>query len=160
MLETMSRGQGDWTDERIESLKRMWMEGKSSGQIAQALGGLTRSAVMGKVYRLKLPKRVSPGAHVPKPKKVKGHVRKPIHPTMAMLGFDDAVGLPAAFLDIGVDVTHLVGSVKITELAHHSCRFPLGDPQSPDFAFCGKERVPGRPYCEAHCHRAYVGFRP
>lgn len=158
MLDVRSRGPAEWTDERIESMKRMWEEGKSATQIAQALGGVTRSSVLGKLHRLKTVKRITPGARVPTKKKVKGERRRPA-PNLAPHQ-PEPVGLPAEFLEVGVDVTHLVGSVKITELRHDSCRFPLGDPQSPDFAFCGKDRVPGRPYCLDHCHRAYTGFRP
>ncbi|MFT7391387.1 MAG: GcrA cell cycle regulator, partial [Paracoccaceae bacterium] len=46
-----------WTDERVEALKGMWNEGKSASQIAKALGGVTRNAVIGKVHRLGLSNR-------------------------------------------------------------------------------------------------------
>ena len=47
-----------WTDERVETLKSMWTEGKSASQIAKELGGVTRNAVIGKVHRLGLSNRV------------------------------------------------------------------------------------------------------
>ncbi|MFN0116401.1 MAG: GcrA family cell cycle regulator, partial [Paracoccaceae bacterium] len=47
-----------WTDERVETLKRMWTEGQSASQIAKELGGVTRNAVIGKVHRLGLSNRV------------------------------------------------------------------------------------------------------
>jgi GcrA cell cycle regulator len=43
-----------WTDERIELLKKLWCDGFSAAHIAAELGGVTRSAVLGKVYRLGL----------------------------------------------------------------------------------------------------------
>ncbi|MCP1167984.1 GcrA cell cycle regulator, partial [Limimaricola sp. ASW11-118] len=46
-----------WTDERVETLKRMWNEGQSASQIAKELGGVTRNAVIGKVHRLGLSNR-------------------------------------------------------------------------------------------------------
>jgi GcrA cell cycle regulator len=46
-----------WTDERVETLKTMWAEGKSASQIAKELGGITRNAVIGKVHRLGLSNR-------------------------------------------------------------------------------------------------------
>ena len=47
-----------WTDERVELLKKLWMEGLSASQIAGELGeGVTRNAVIGKVHRLKLSSR-------------------------------------------------------------------------------------------------------
>ena len=51
-----------WTDERVETLKRMWVEGASASQIAKELGQVTRNAVIGKVHRLGLSNRVMPGA--------------------------------------------------------------------------------------------------
>ncbi|MFL1874217.1 GcrA family cell cycle regulator, partial [Hansschlegelia beijingensis] len=43
-----------WTDERVELLKKRWAEGLSASQIAAELGGVTRNAVIGKVHRLGL----------------------------------------------------------------------------------------------------------
>src|SRR3989338_6783725 len=50
-----------WTDERVETLKKMWAEGQSASQIAKELGGVTRNAVIGKVHRLGLSNRVGAG---------------------------------------------------------------------------------------------------
>ena len=52
-----------WTDERIETLKKLWSDGLSASQIATALGGITRNAVIGKVHRLGLvgPRQVAGG---------------------------------------------------------------------------------------------------
>ena len=49
-----------WTDERIGELKRMWDEGLTASQIAEALGGVSRNAVIGKAHRLDLTPRPSP----------------------------------------------------------------------------------------------------
>ncbi|MDQ3559688.1 MAG: GcrA cell cycle regulator, partial [Pseudomonadota bacterium] len=49
-----------WTDERVETLKRLWQEGLSASQIAAELGGVTRNAVIGKVHRLGLSGRGQP----------------------------------------------------------------------------------------------------
>jgi hypothetical protein len=43
-----------WTGERIDLLRSMWLEGRPAGEIAKALGEVTRNAVMGKVHRLGL----------------------------------------------------------------------------------------------------------
>jgi GcrA cell cycle regulator len=42
------------------------------------------------------------------------------------------------------------------ELGERSCRWPVGDPASAEFFFCGGETVAGRPYCAGHCARAYL----
>lgn len=44
----------EWTAQRMDTLRTMWNEGKSSTQISQALGGVSRNAVMGKVDRMGL----------------------------------------------------------------------------------------------------------
>lgn len=45
----------NWTDERIETLTRLWCAGMSATQIAVRLGGgLTRNAVIGKIHRLQI----------------------------------------------------------------------------------------------------------
>src|SRR6266851_96252 len=49
-----------WTDERVEILKKLWLEGLSASQIAKQLGGVTRNAVIGKVHRLGLSGRAEP----------------------------------------------------------------------------------------------------
>src|SRR6218665_1072362 len=57
----MRRGGMNWTDERVEKLKRLWAEGLSASQIAAQLGGVSRNAVIGKVHRLSLPGRAKAG---------------------------------------------------------------------------------------------------
>jgi hypothetical protein len=48
-----------WKDEwRVEKLKELWNAGHSAGHIGKQLG-VPRSAVIGKAYRLKLPRRMT-----------------------------------------------------------------------------------------------------
>src|SRR3954468_12550524 len=49
-----------WTDERIERLKGLWMQGMTASQIAEELGAVSRNAVIGKAHRLGLQSRPSP----------------------------------------------------------------------------------------------------
>ena len=49
-----------WTDERIATLKKMWEAGQTASQIAEALGEVSRNAVIGKAHRLGLQSRPSP----------------------------------------------------------------------------------------------------
>ena len=62
-----------WTDEKVELLRQLWLDGRSASQISAALGqGLTRNAVIGKVHRLglagraKTPSPASPGSGTPR----------------------------------------------------------------------------------------------
>lgn len=58
-----------WTPTRVRTLKMMWAEGKSAMEIAHALGGVTRNAVIGKVYRLGIAgtKKQRPVRRLPSP---------------------------------------------------------------------------------------------
>lgn len=49
-----------WTEERIETLTKMWEGGSTASQIAEELGGVSRNAVIGKAHRLGLKARPSP----------------------------------------------------------------------------------------------------
>lgn len=40
-----------------------------------------------------------------------------------------------------------------------SCSWPLGDPGTKSFRFCGCETVPGKPYCLEHAQLAYVRIK-
>lgn len=63
-----------WTDQRVNQLKKLWTQGKSASEIADALGGVTRNAVIGKAHRLGLSGRPSPIKKAPAP------VKKPAAP--------------------------------------------------------------------------------
>jgi GcrA cell cycle regulator len=56
-----------WTDERVELLKKLWLDGLSASQIAKKLGRVTRSAVIGKVHRLGLSGRATPSTPMRRP---------------------------------------------------------------------------------------------
>src|SRR3982751_520689 len=49
-----------WTDERLDTLRKMWEAGQTASQIAEELGGVSRNAVIGKAHRLGLQSRPSP----------------------------------------------------------------------------------------------------
>ena len=61
-----------WTDERIETLTKMWEGGATASQIADELGGVSRNAVIGKVHRLGLSGRAkSPSSAAPRQRKAR-----------------------------------------------------------------------------------------
>ncbi len=47
-----------------------------------------------------------------------------------------------------ITVNGLIASMK-------GCKWPIGHPGDEDFYFCGKEVIPGKPYCGEHCLIAY-----
>jgi len=48
-----------WTDEKVATLKQLWTEGLTTGEIGKRLG-VSKNAVVGKAHRLELESRPSP----------------------------------------------------------------------------------------------------
>lgn len=46
-------------------------------------------------------------------------------------------------------------SLEMANLKPNQCRWPMGDPDSEDFHFCGEAVFVGKPYCYEHCKQAY-----
>ncbi|WP_101067767.1 GcrA family cell cycle regulator [Roseovarius salinarum] len=47
--------------------------------------------------------------------------------------------------------------LSLMELTERTCKWPVGDPATEDFWFCGLPTQSGKPYCEAHVG---VAFQP
>ena len=43
----------------------------------------------------------------------------------------------------------------LLELTEETCRWPIGDPGSPEFFFCGGQALTSLPYCTYHSRVAY-----
>ncbi len=159
-----------WTDERVEQLRKLWSEGLSASQIAGRLGGVTRNAVIGKVHRLGLSGRATTSrmkTHRPRARAAVP-AKRPVSkasPRFAQLGNPALRALyqPEAepFVPAAEElVIPLAERKTIQTLVECSCRWPIGDPQQADFHFCGKNKVPGLPYCEFHARRAFQPPQP
>ena len=198
-----------WTDERVETLKRMWTEGQSASQIAKELGGVTRNAVIGKVHRLGLSNRSdeaeAPAAAEPAPNpavaaapapepapkpapaeparqarpaapaaepEAAGEAAAEAAPAPAAPGFNRRTLVPAgqplppqpSANEISPEALASVREVEkrarkltLMELTERTCKWPIGDPATDKFWFCGLPSVAGKPYCEAHVG---VAFQP
>ncbi len=138
-----------WTTERIELLKAHFTAGLSCGQIARTMG-MSRNAVIGKLNRLGLsrPKAVGPR---PAERKKAPEFRRPRlvthNPAMA-LRLDPFVAEDEAPISSAA-------RCSLLELTAAKCRWPIGDPGSASFRFCGTTQTAGLPYCAAHARMAY-----
>jgi GcrA cell cycle regulator len=47
------------------------------------------------------------------------------------------------------------GSATVLTLGAHMCKWPIGDPASEDFTFCGRRAADEGPYCVEHARLAY-----
>ena len=142
-----------WTDERVETLKKLWLDGLSASQIAKQLGGVTRNAVIGKVHRLGLSGRATPSQpqrtifkapRTPRPAIAAAPApRRTIEPAM-----QTHVPAPAYF-------SEEPGTATVLTLGAHMCKWPIGDPASDGFTFCGRRSDREGPYCGEHARVAY-----
>ncbi|MEL6681626.1 MAG: GcrA family cell cycle regulator [Pseudomonadota bacterium] len=186
-----------WTDERVETLKKMWGEGQSASQIAKELGGVTRNAVIGKVHRLGLSNRAGSGGGASKaPAKEKAATATKPMPKATATKAKAAPAAPAAKEEPELDengipisaarraiipagqplppqpsaneispealakvseVEKSARRISLMELTEKTCKWPVGDPATDDFWFCGLPVQQGKPYCEAHVG---VAFQP
>lgn len=193
-----------WTEERVETLKRMWSDGQSASQIAKELGGVTRNAVIGKVHRLGLSNRVGgkdeeeeqavtpvaePAASIRPEAALRPETVARAEPPKAAAPAEPAPALAASNVtplpmplrkaivpagqplppqpslnEISPEALASVREVEkrakrltLMELTERTCKWPIGDPATDDFWFCGLPSLPGKPYCEAHVG---VAFQP
>jgi len=47
--------------------------------------------------------------------------------------------------------------ISLMELTERTCKWPIGDPATDTFWFCGHESEPGKPYCKTHIS---IAFQP
>lgn len=173
----------NWTDERVELLKKLWSDGLSASQIAAQLGGVSRNAVIGKVHRLKLSGRGKTTKTTPRAKKTaetvvnnttmranrttaaqSASVSSASRTTTSSVG---ATALKVEFIADAVSevevrpsedvVVPMSRHLNLLQLSETTCKWPVGDPLSEDFYFCGADSGENGPYCAFH---AKLAFQP
>jgi GcrA cell cycle regulator len=150
-----------WTEATIESLRQLALEGKSASLIAVALGAPSRNAVIGKANRLGI--KLTGNAHRSATRTPRAAARRPRRPTIART--DSALWKRAVVPAVSRERTPTwlfaeaeVGEmlrVGLEDIQEGACRWPLGDPTSEDFVYCGVQTAKGRSYCAGHCRVAY-----
>ncbi|WP_116130937.1 GcrA family cell cycle regulator [Tropicimonas sp. IMCC34043] len=188
-----------WTEERVETLRKMWSEGQSASQIAKELGGVTRNAVIGKVHRLGLSNRnggavgdkarldtapdhhdapepvaaetvveAAPAAAIaetPAPVETVAEEPAPVIPARRQIipagqplpPQPSANEISPEALASVREIEKKARRLSLMELTERTCKWPIGDPATDDFWFCGLPVKAGKPYCEAHVG---VAFQP
>ncbi len=176
----------NWTDERVDLLRKLWGEGLSASQIAAQIGGVSRNAVIGKVHRMKLSNQgraAAPGTQ----KKTTVEVEVP-QPAASSQGSQTAARAAVAAAAVMRPVTTSVGAtalqaefdaepiirpvmrpaadnvvvpisrrLRLVQLTERTCKWPNGDPLAEDFSFCGNDCGENGPYCRYH---ARIAFQP
>ena len=168
-----------WTDERIEQLRQLWSEGQSASKIAEKLGGVTRNAVIGKIHRLGLSNRSENSEKKiitkkrGRPAKVKNtdnfQKRVDKNKDFSQINsdkFDDLhldglegdknMLLQATLANIA-ELEENAKKLNLMELTERTCKWPIGDPATENFWFCGHPSEQGKPYCSTHVS---IAFQP
>ncbi len=167
----------DWTDERIALLTRLWGEGGSCAQIAGEMGGgLSRSAIIGKVHRLGLETRMD-GSDAAKAARHRKRVEKTRLRRAFLTGDRSALDAPlstrsgppmaSTHRSLGLPLAPEPAptappatAIPFSGLDRFAtgpklCRFPYGE--SPNLLFCGAPVAEGLSYCPGHCR---IVFQP
>lgn len=152
-----------WTDDADAELRRLWGNGLSAARIAAAMG-TTKNAIIGRAHRLNLPRRDSPiPSRAPAPSEpAAAALVKPAEPREGHRGVR-AVPSLAALSGAVIPPRRPAGLSWRTAPIHYppemGCRWIEGEPHGAETLFCDAARVPHRPYCPAHCARAYQLWR-
>lgn len=154
-----------WNEDRVAELKRLWVDENLSGtQIAAAMGLKDRNAVMGKVHRLGITRKIAAAAEdgaAPSP-----GLRDTDQEPATMSDEGQAAATPEAVPPVEETPPspppppdpepETVSGHPVMQLKERSCRWPIGDPQKPDFRFCCAERLGSYPYCAEHAEISYL----
>jgi GcrA cell cycle regulator len=149
-----------WTDAAIETLRQLALEGKSASAIAAALGAPSRNAVIGKANRIGI--KLTGHVHCSAPRAPRSVTARPRRPAIARTeALWKRAAVPAlprerkpTWAFAGAEVGEML-KIGLEEIREDSCRWPLGDPTSEDFVYCGVQTAKGRSYCAGHCRMAY-----
>jgi GcrA cell cycle regulator len=155
-----------WTDDDKKVARDLWMAGYSSRYIGVQLNR-TRRSIIGLLWRLNLLRTDRPANPVPYRQEKRNQYtgRKSIK---AILGQKRSDGEPVTVKDVPMPEPSVAaktsyrkdGKIKLMDLRSNSCRWPISDPQSEDFGYCGAATDGVCPYCRIHKKIAfYQGAR-
>lgn len=169
-----------WTEERFEMAKALAGDGWSARQIASRLGGVTRNAVIGKMYRNGLKGGGGGGARygqgTGRPRKpstendrerwrrnkatpeakarARERMRRVRAEERAARGLKPREPRPRRMRPEAAPAPNML-MLSILQLEPEHCRFPIGDPRQVGFGFCAAPKEDGKSYCPYHCGLAY-----
>lgn len=144
-----ARNTGNWTDERIADLKRLWKAGYSCSVIAAEIGGVTRNAVIGKISRLGLS-----GRETSTDRRPRGRGSRPHQPSQRIASF---IAHPFVVIEEAPKAPDHLGLTLVELKADRSqCRFIHGDNADTPYTYCAQPVRADSSYCPFHHRIVYV----
>ena len=136
-----------WTEEKVETLKKLWGSGKTASQIAEMIGGISRNAVIGKAHRLNLSAKI-------KTRTVASN--KSFENSIEENNTKSRRGRKSKFKSLIIEKDFEPENPKqLEELDENSCKWPIGHPDEKNFYFCGRSSLKDFSYCKLHLLYAY-----
>ena len=138
-----------WTEEKLALLRELFDEGYSYARMAKAIG-VTRSAALGKIYRLgwqrAMPSEILNPAH-------RRNIKSPYNPNY-IVDTKDTKKIEPESVDDGATAFDK-RNVPLIELHPKGCKYPTHQPPPQKHRFCNAPSKPNSPYCETHHKRCY-----
>ncbi|MNW97896.1 GcrA cell cycle regulator [compost metagenome] len=145
-----------WTPERTEKLIALWKEGRTAAWIARVLGpGVSRCAVLGKVYRLGLA-RGSEARHARQARgpQAKRRREKLEGPQLAARPSGPCKTRAADASSAAAIAAPSSPTTTILAVSFGQCRWPYGHSGEIGFGLCGRSVARGA-FCAAHAEVGY-----
>lgn len=170
-----SRSTEVWTPERLDALTTLWAAGTSATRIAEALGGISRSAVLSKIHRLGIgrpapaasprpkrprikrvrPSRARPARLAPPPaseeRREVPQLARGVRPLIIAANGNIYVAPPPAPLP-PLRMVEATSPRPLTDLGPRDCHHPVNDGDHPrhGWLYCGEPVTGKGEYC-ARC---------
>lgn len=150
-----------WTEETRAFVRERWADGQSASEISSAVSDRfgvrkTRNAIIGYIHRAGLSRNAPPSARAVQAAHARAAVRarreRAAKPRKVKTPPLEPMSLRKALI---LSLEPLNDSTRVDAIARRQCRFIHGDPAK-QWAFCGRTKQAGSPYCEHHTQLCYV----
>ena len=146
----------NWTSEQTDKLIQLHRRGQSATEMGRVLG-FTRNAILGKIHRLGLSnKRYS--THPNSPDVEAGMNRRYRRSKLAAVSLSAAKEQESSVPPVAPPAPPT--PLSVLDLVDGQCRYPIGDPGTAGFSFCGHPTTNRSIYCEYHMKLCNVPAPP
>jgi GcrA cell cycle regulator len=162
-------------DDKINEMIDLWAQGLTGAEIAKRLG-VTRSAVLGKIHRMREAGKLNVRVSDQRIRAIKTEARRleaerlanlppPVENAVYQIE-DKAIPLAKVNVEPVGDIAMPIiceeppepepmKAIPFEKLTPKSCRFVINTGNPADFLFCGRTKV-GRSYCDEHMKLCYL----